>query len=48
MAIKAINDVPAINGINPNASLSSSYSAAVIAEASLTKALWGLQLVPNK
>jgi len=31
--------VPAINGINPNASLSSSYSAAVIADASLTKAL---------
>ena len=39
IAIKAIKDVPAINGIKPKASFNSSYSADVIADASLTKAL---------
>jgi hypothetical protein len=37
--MNAINEVPAIKGIKPNASLSSAYSSAVIAEASLTNAL---------
>ena len=41
-----MKDVPAINGIKPKASFNSSNSAAVIDEASLTKALWGLQFVP--
>ena len=48
IAIKAIKEVPAIKGIKPNASFNSSYSAAVIADASRTNALWGLQLVPNR
>ncbi len=48
IAIKAIKAVPAINGIKPNASFNSSYSAEVIVVASLTKALCGLQFVPNK
>ena len=43
-----MKDVPAINGIKPKASFNSSNSAAVIEEASLTKALGGLQFVPNK
>ena len=48
IAINAINEVPAIKGMKPKASFNSSYSAAVIDEASLTKALWGLQFVPNR
>ena len=38
IAIKAIKEVPAIKGIKPNASFNSSYSSAVIADASLTNA----------
>ena len=48
IAMKAMKDVPAIKGIKPNASFNSAYSASVIADASLTNALCGLQLVPNK
>ena len=48
IAMNAINEVPAINGTKPNASFNSSYSAVVIADASLTNALCGLQFVPNK
>ena len=39
IAMNAINEVPAINGTKPNASFNSSYSAVVIADASLTNAL---------
>ena len=46
--MNAIKVVPAIKGIKPKASFNSSNSAAVIEEASLTKALCGLQFVPNK
>src|SRR5210317_1778213 len=38
IAINAINDVPAISGIKPNASFNSAYSASVIKEASFTNA----------
>ena len=38
IAINAINDVPAMSGIKPNASFNSAYSASVIKEASLTNA----------
>ena len=46
--MNAIKVVPAIKGIKPKASFNSSNSAAVIEEATLTKALCGLQFVPNK
>ena len=48
IAIKAMNAVPANNGTEPKAPFKFSYSWAVIAEASLTNALCGLQDNPNK
>ena len=48
IAINAINAVPANKGTEPKASFKSAYSSGVIADASLTKALCGLQEVPNK
>lgn len=48
IAIKAMKAVPAKSGTEPKAFFKSAYSSAVIADASLTKALWGLHEVPNK
>ena len=42
-----MNAVPANKGTEPKASWSSKSSSGVIADASLTKARWGLQEVPN-
>ena len=42
-----MNAVPAKRGTDPNASFNSRYSSGVMVEASLTKALCGLQDVPK-
>ena len=46
IAKSAINNVPPKSGMMPNASLRISLS--IVSELSITKALFGLQFMPNK